>query len=428
MKPKTRIQKEIADLAKRLPEPTEKQTAYAYEHCFKHYAHRTKGGFVTCTECGHRWKGGHLLAETICGCTCPNCGRELEVLDTRNRVFKDCEYFSLITTCKGYQVIRFFMARVNRKVGKAAYYSLEEVVQRWIAPDGRNEVIARLRAMHTMYYDLWTEWSDMELRSNKKLRAYDIIPYKTYPTKRFIPELKRNGFNGKFHRIQPYDLFIAILSDCRKETLLKAGQIDMLRHSIHTNMDLQEYWNSVKICIRNGYIITDASMWCDYIKLLHHFGKDTNNAKYVCPTDLQVEHDRWAHRREVEITRKRKEEQRLKAIENERKFKELKGKFFGIAFTDGKIQVRTLESVAEYMEEGLAMHHCVFSNEYYLKENSLILSATIDGIRIETIEVSLDTLKVVQSRGVCNKQTPYHKRIIRLVNKNAKLIRQRISA
>ncbi len=46
-----------------------------------------------------------------------------------------------------------------------------------------------LRAMHTMYYDLWTEWSDMDLRSNKMLKAYNIDAYKTYPAMRIIPEL-----------------------------------------------------------------------------------------------------------------------------------------------------------------------------------------------------------------------------------------------
>ena len=74
------------------------------------------------------------------------------------------------------------------------------------------------------------------------------------------------------------------------------------------------------------------------------------------------------------------------------------------------------------------MHHCVFDNAYYLKENSLILSATIEGRRIETIEVNLDTLKVVQSRGVCNKNTEYHDQIVSLVNANCKLIRQRMRA
>ena len=119
MKQRTRIQKEVAKLIRRLPELTEKQTAYAFEHCFKHYAHRTKGGILTCTECGHRWKSEHPLAESVCGCTCPHCGKELEVLDTRKRVFKDMEYFSVITTCKQFQVIRFFAYGTNGAIWKS---------------------------------------------------------------------------------------------------------------------------------------------------------------------------------------------------------------------------------------------------------------------------------------------------------------------
>lgn len=113
-------------------------------------------------------------------------------------------------------------------------------------------------------------------------------------------------------------------------------------------------------------------------------------------------------------------------MEDEERFQELKSKFFGISFTDGMIQVRTLESVQDYLTEGTELHHCVFSNEYYLKEDSLILSATIDGRRIETIEISLDTFQVVQSRGVCNKNTEYHDQIVSLVNANKRLIRQRM--
>ena len=143
MKPRTRIQKEVAKLIRRLPELTEKQTAYAFEHCFKHYAHRTKGGILTCTECGHRWKSEHPLAESVCGCTCPHCGKELEVLDTRKRVFKDMEYFSVITTCKQFQVIRFFAVHLKRKVCQPAKYYISEVVQRWIAPDGKTETEAQ---------------------------------------------------------------------------------------------------------------------------------------------------------------------------------------------------------------------------------------------------------------------------------------------
>ena len=52
----------------------------------------------------------------------------------------------------------------------------------------------------------------------------------------------------------------------------------------------------------------------------------------------------------------------------------------------------------------------------------------VDGKRIETIEVSLKTLQVVQSRGVCNANTEYHDRIINLVNSNINLIRLRMKA
>ena len=160
--------------------------------------------------------------------------------------------------------------------------------------------------------------------------------------------------------------------------------------------------------------------------MLRRLNKDIHSPKYVCPTDLHREHDR----RQSELRRQREKEEierkRQKAIEDEKRFHELKSKFFGIHFTDGTIQVHVLESVQEHLEEGMAMHHCVFSNEYYLKEYSLILSATIEGRRIETIEVNLETLKVVQSRGICNQNTEYHDQIVNLVNANKRLIRQRI--
>lgn len=118
MKPKTPIQKEVIRLSATLPELTNAQRTYAFHHCFKHYGRRTAKGVITCTECGHAWKSGHSLADTLCGCTCPNCGTALEITDTRKRVFVDNEYFSIITTCKGYQVIRFFSSGAVRKSGK----------------------------------------------------------------------------------------------------------------------------------------------------------------------------------------------------------------------------------------------------------------------------------------------------------------------
>mgnify|MGYP000103417395 CR=1 FL=1 len=86
-----------------------------------------------------------------------------------------------------------------------------------------------------------------------------------------------------------------------------------------------------------------------------------------------------------------------------------------------------LESVQEYIEEGQVLHHCVFANEYLLKEKSLILSASITGKRIETIELSLKTMEVLQCRGLMNQNTEYHERIIELAHQNMKQIQSRVA-
>ena len=358
-------------MSERLPKLTAIQRAYAFRHCFKHYAIKRADGTNICTECGHSWRSEHDLADTVCGCTCPHCGMELEALRTRKSVFSENEYFSIVTTCKQYQVIRFFFVKSRYKAGQAAEYSIYEVVQRWISPKGTTTTVARLRGMSILYYDLWAEYSDMEVRKNNKLRAYDINPVCTYPRQRFIPELKRNGFNGEYHNILPYDLFTAILSDSRAETLLKAGQYPMLRHYIRSSFDMERYWASIKICIRNGYTISDGSMWRDTIDLLRHFGKDTNSPKYVCPSDLKAEHDRLMHKRNKEIERKKLEERIRQAKKHEKAYRKLKGIFFGIAFTDGTLQVRVLESVAEFAAEGTNCTIACFPTPISLKRTPL---------------------------------------------------------
>ena len=87
-----------------------------------------------------------------------------------------------------------------------------------------------------------------------------------------------------------------------------------------------------------------------------------------------------------------------------------------------------LDSVIAYYEEGNALHHCVGECEYYLKPDTLVFSARVEDKRVETVELSLQTFKVLQSRGLCNRNTEYHDRIIKLVQKNVGLIRKRMAA
>ena len=423
MKPKNKFQQQVAEASKTLPAITKEQIQWGYDNAIEYLGYRSKKDIVTCSKCGHSWQGEGELITTILGCDCPNCKSKLTVKATAKRTFNDSYYMTVVDTHKGYQVLRTIMLGYTSKVGEVPKYSASEVMQRWIAPDGKYCTFARLRqTMGTMYYDSWIFHTPLELR--QEIDVYNrIYMGVVYPKQKLIPELKRTGYKKALYNQKPLDLFRILLTDSKAETLIKAKQAKLLKRIMDSGWkNIDNYWQSIKICIRNNYKIKDATLWCDYIDLLRFFGKDLHNAKYVCPDNLKAEHDRY-------VAKKAKADTQLeieKQLAKEADYKEAKAKFFGLIFSDGLINVRVLESVAEIITEGKAMHHCVGS--YHSKEDSLILSACIAGKRIETIEVSISQLKVIQSRGVCNKNTKYHNQIIDLVEQNIPLIEERLVA
>jgi hypothetical protein len=422
MKPKNKFQQRVFELSKKLPPITPSQVKWGYVNCIEHTGRRTKNGVISCLECGHSWTDKAIQTH----CACPNCHTKLVLNDTRQRVFDDYQYQCIVTSCEEFQVLRFIYIDYRVKVGEKAQYFHSEVAQRWIAPNGKYATVAKLRPMFG-FSNTWNFSSTLEIRPEKNL--YNIVPTKTYPRQKLIPEIKRSGYKGDFHGLTPFDLFHYIVTENRAETLLKADKIKLLQYfAYHTSRRIEDYWASIRICIRNNYRIEDVSLWLDYIDLLRFFGKDLHNANYVCPADLTAEHDKYVRKKRAYMEREHKAEARKRALKDEAVFMEMKSKFFGIQFTDGLIQVRVLESVEEIMQEGDTMHHCVFANNYHLKPDSLILSACIGEERLETIEISLSKLQVVQSRGVCNRNTEYHDKIINLVKKNISLIQKRLAA
>ena len=418
MKPRNKFEKAVLAQSEKLPTISKAQVKWAFRECIDHYAHRLPKGRTTCMDCGHNWH----MAEQTEYCTCPACRARLKVQLSYVRKVQQKQYFTVLTTSGVYQVLRMFLLVVEMEKGCKAVPQVIEIGQYWWNEEGRKTIVGIQRVLGK-YLDTFSFASPMAIRQDNI--AYDHISYAPiYPKSKAIDTLRRNGFDGDFHGIVPTSLIPALLSDSRAETLMKAGQYQMLRHYLKSSFDMERYWSSVKICIRNGYTIPDGSMWRDYIDLLQHFGKDTNSPKYVCPQDLKAEHDKWVEKRNRQRIREQTEEQRMKAIEDEKEYLKAKGIFFGLVFTDSLICVKVIESVEEMILEGKAMHHCV--GGYHRRKDSLIFSATINGKRIETVEVSLKTLQVVQSRGVCNSNTEYHDRIITLVENNAELIRKRM--
>ena len=423
MKPKNKLQKQVFELSQKLHPITDCQLKWAKRVCFERMARTTKQGTVSCLECGECWKDKHITTETI---VCPHCNTTLTVNQTRKTKFREIEYLSVITTFQGFQVLRFLYVSQSLTVGQQAAYYCKEVVQRWISPNGVFATLALVRTMN-FWKSSWMFDTDLEIRPEKHL--YNVYPTAIYPRMNVLPIIKRNGFKGEFHDLTPFDIFHSLLTNNKTETMLKARQIKLLQYFIYrASRNINNYWNSVKIAIRNNYNITDAEVWCDYIDLLCYFGKDTNSPKYVCSANLKADHDQLIRRKQEVLKHIALEEKKQKAIDDEEIFQELKSKFFGLTFGDRALQLKVLDSVIEYVEEGALMKHCVFSNDYHKKANSLILSATQNGERIATVEISLDTLKVVQCRGRCNSEVTEQKQIIRLISKNINQIEKRIRA
>jgi len=113
-----------------------------------------------------------------------------------------------------------------------------------------------------------------------------------------------------------------------------------------------------------------------------------------------------------------------RAAEEEEAYKEFIQRFLGLSISNGEILIEPLKSVSEFIQEGDELHHCVFTNEYFNREDTLILSAKISGQRVETIQFDLKNMDVVQSRGLFNKNTIYHEEILKIVDQNKHLIQQ----
>lgn len=436
MKPRNKFEKAVLAQSEKLPPISKAQIKWAFRECIDHYAHRLPKGRTTCMDCGHSW----YMAEQTEYCTCPKCGAKLKVQLSYVRKVQQKQYFTVLTTSGIYQVLRMFLLIVEMEKGYKTTPQVLEIGQYWWNEQGKKAVVG-IQRVWGRYLDTFSFASPMAIRQDNM--AYNHITYSPmYPKIKVIDTLKRNGFNGNFHGIVPTKLIPALLSDCRMETLMKSGNIGHLRYFLSNPQSLDRCWNSYKIAKRNGYDITDISLWCDLIYLLRLLGKDLRNPYFICPTDLKAVHDRYMEKRQTILEHEREQQMRIRETERLKREHERLGKmtketenyikkknnFLNLTLTDGLIVIKVLQNVDEFFEEGKAMHHCVYTNAYYNRDNALILSARIDGKRIETVEISLETFKVVQSRGICNQTTEYHDRIIKLVENNAEQIRQRMKA
>jgi hypothetical protein len=362
-------------------------------------------------------------------------------------------HFCIVTTHRGWQVIRQFYLYQYFRYRKQVDFSILEVMQHWMK-EGHYVFLCRNRNAQGYCNDAWLFGQPMTLKrgdcsTNCLSDPRDIV----YDAVRYVKVQRRFAYipKGLDSRFMLSDLYRAVNASSYAETLIRQDE-DAFRWCLRYGFAYDaEKMAAVKIARRHGYDYR-AELWKDLVGMLKYLGKDLHNPALVCPGNLMEAHNHWSVRaankrfRMMNAIQKARmiaqEKERLAAIEREaereRKRKEemqsavslypkLRGRFFGMVIAEEGIEIKVLQSVREFFEEGKEMDHCVFSNGYYdLKENPdcLILSARVDGKRTETIEIDLSEMEIVQCRGRHNVDSPYHERIMGIMQRNMDIVEQ----
>lgn len=428
MTPKTHTEKEITRLSTSLAPIPSKVHAWAEKTVFLKWGVLSRGKFY-CLECNHSWKPDYANEACTKFIKCTACAGKLKMQDCNRVYFKEIEYSAVLDVYAGYQVVRIICSHKHMKKNCLPSYFHKEVMQHWINAQGEVRSMSISTNMFSHTYDQWQYSSSLEIRPKNFQNSpkYRINPYRVFPNKKVLPVLKRNGFKTGFYNIAPQILFTSLLKDPRCETLLKTSQISCLSYYLTSHAQhINENWQAVKTCLKNNYKIEDFKTWEDYISLLHWFKKDLSCSAFVCPDNLNEAHDRLVSKKRAVQRKKyllqiRSEIQKAQVL-----YTQEKEPFFGLRFSQDNLSLSVLENIRDFMEEGDLLSHCIFTNEYYTKKDSLLFSAQLDDRPIETLELSLSKMKIIQCRGFKNKPSKYHKSILALMEQNLYQIRSRL--
>lgn len=436
MKPRTKNEKEVTRLSALLPALSMAQKKWAAKNVMSNEGYATKTE-IFCNVCGNTFANEIAMKEGEV--TCPHCGCKIEVRRSTKRNVAQKGYLTILTTIKGWQVVRNIHVKRWAKKGHDytkngfngynAIYGFHEIGQVWLNAKGERVVMGVGRTMSSYYgSDSWA-CLDISIKHNEDYTFSGEV----YPRISIIPILKRNGFKLLNDANQPRAMHL-LLTDNRAETLMKVGYHHLFEICTHGYNSIDHKWHILKILLHHKYNLKSNQEWhdyFDYIGFLRQLGKDIHNPQYICPADFKAAHDSAMElvnkkrekerieqeRRWKEQRKKAEEERRKRDIRLKKAFTKSYKRFVGLVIVGKGISIAPLQTIEDFEAEGKAMHHCVAG--YWRETGSLVLSArTSEGKRLETIEIDLKTFKIIQCRGVCNDDSPKHKEIIKLMNEN----------
>lgn len=436
MRPKTEMERRLVGYANTLPPIDRDILGWGEANCFKPLAfyHRLRGRKqeMWCQCCGYH-EPCEKMDSVLSEWECPHCGKVCKVETwIKNSSAIMSTYMSVITVCKGMQVIRTFeLFRDNSSKADTQYYVAERY-QNWITEKG-TEIITS-RPYHRSSWFMHWEAGPYEIKKHNQRCSgyyyyYDLFAVESnhiYPKMELAKYVRNKGIGKVLVRqlVKSKVSFIEALTRWFKEpyyeTLYKQDRTLFWYFIKRYDRKLPNYKEQVKIARRHHYNFDDITMWLDYVDELKQLGLDIRSPHYLCPANIVEAHARTTARIE-----KKKQAQELvnelpKIEKAEPEYAKRIKPYLALCFKVGDIEVKVLPTVKSVWEEGARMHHCIYRMGYYKRSDTLLLSArhATTGRRIESIEVDLKSYKVMQSRGLKNNLTEDHNTILQLMADN----------
>lgn len=124
---------------------------------------------------------------------------------------------------------------------------------------------------------------------------------------------------------------------------------------------------TVNYIIKMDLMTSEIGRYSDYLRMRQDEGYDMTNTVYLYPKDFER-----AHEEMVEITTRRKAEQRILACDKEfqkiaKNYKKLSKRY---AWKNEGLEIRPAKSAGEIIMEGRALHHCVGSSDTYMRRHN----------------------------------------------------------
>ena len=425
MKPRTAFQKRVVAANGSLRPIDQKHFIEVYNRTCEHIAFQNKQKTLICGDCGG-------LIETVNGkakVICPQCGRALTPMDNRKWSYKQAYYIMAIDHAKGFQILRYYLLYTYFRKGNAVRLEPWEIFRIYIADNGQRAVCARLRSSFSTYRDQWRYDTKIELRqvnSPWPYTPYDVHAWANLRTRHLSPKAKLVGLNKVSDKDFPSAATICkIFSDSRFETIWKAGMHEMAYRLDEQTMNA--LWAALKICLRNHYQPNNVSDYIDYLQQLIRLGKDIHNAHYVCPADLTLAHTKTDEAIRKALAKERYEQEKKRIASAEQEYAKRITPFLSLNLTNQQFNIAVLPTVQAFYEEGQSMHHCVYTNRYYERTDSLILSCRDkQNHRLATIEIGLPQGDIKQVRAACNQIPAQYDSIVQLLTAQRKQIKQQI--